>query len=284
MKKVVLFDRLVVLTDALVVEDRLAEGVERVLLAAEPAGILLELLGGLVVPGDAAEDVAEAGDRLLGPACPVALRQDVEHRARRAHRLGVLEADAGVVQDLVGVGRVGIVVEDLQVALAALDVLAGRPVLVDGLALALPLEGLEPVPQLGLGGQLLLHAQQDVDPLEHLAVLLGPVEGVEQQVDRVLGGLVGGVVLDDVLEHRQGLVELVVAPEDLGLEELHHHQFLALILDEVDVDVERGDHLLLALGDVLRGRDLGGGAAHLLGRTILGPRSTSRAFFQPSTA
>ena len=59
--------------------------------------------------------------------------------------------------------------------------------------------------------------------------------------------------VEDVQEDRHRLVEVVVAAIDVRLEELHADELVVLrVLDVVDVDVERREHLLLALRDRLR--------------------------------
>ena len=79
------------------------------------------------------------------------------------------------------------------------------------------------------------------------------------------------VVIDDVEEDRDRLVVVVVATIEIGLEELHPDQLVVLgVLDVVDVDVERVEHLLLALGDRLR-RRLGVGRLVHVG-LLLDPR------------
>jgi hypothetical protein len=104
-------DRGLVVADALAVEDRVAQRLVGVLLAAEPAGVLLEPVRGLVVPGDAAVVHAQPADGLLGllglgepPA------EDLEHLDGDADRAPLLEADAGVVEDLVALLAIGVAV------------------------------------------------------------------------------------------------------------------------------------------------------------------------------
>ena len=270
-------DRLVVVADALAVEDRVVHRLVRVLLAGVLAGVLLEHLRGALVVGDPGVDRAEAGEGLgRGRAVGELLAQRAEGVDGGRQRAALLVADAGVVQRLVellldaGVG-VGLdrVVEDLEVAVAALHVLGE----VAGL-LGLLLDLLEDLAlgdreDLGdaladvaailvlLGGEELGVVGEPLGPDGDLVVLVRDDVDVEDRVGRVVRGLVLGVVLDDVLEQRRRLVELVVPAVHVRLEELHPDQLgVARVLDVVDVDVERVDHLLLALGDRLGLGDL----------------------------
>ncbi len=95
-----------------------------------------------------------------------------------------------------------------------------------------------------------------VEHLPHVGgELVVPLQADERVVDdgrRVAGRLVLRVLVDDLLELRQRLLEVIVGPVDPRLEELHHHELLVVgILDVLDVDVEGREHLLLALGDRL---------------------------------
>src|SRR5439155_3793306 len=95
-----------------------------VLLAGVLLRVLLELLRRAVVERDVAVRFAEASDRARRDlAVRVVLLEVVERDDRRADRLAVLEADAGVVEHLVVVGRLRVAVVDVEVALTASDVL-----------------------------------------------------------------------------------------------------------------------------------------------------------------
>ncbi len=245
-------DRLVVVTETATEEARGVERRRRLLLPGVLRRELLELLGGRVVDDDVLEVAADLVDRLLGQRrVGLGLDQPLAHLHREADQLGALEVDRGVVDHLVPLRVGGVRLGQLLVEHRGLAVLLLRLHLLDLFAGEARLQDEELLLQIVVLLELLGN-EEALDALAQLAVVLLDAVAIEQEVRRVDRQLVGLVVLDDVLEQRDRVVEVVGLVVNVRLLPLDLDE-LGGVRDVLDVRVERLDHLLLVLGDRLLG-------------------------------